>query len=206
MFERLFASLPMDRPNGEAEPWEPAGAQVPGFRELMEQAAGARFGLAIYRLHTSESAAHADSLVAGAYPELAAQAQCFGYDWYGCQYALDHNRRQGAEPLIIIFEPGTGEVLHIPETFLSFHQGIDRYRDVLADDLFEGWAASSPEYVPLPMDLCVGYRVPLFLGGSDTPDNFEVVDIDVYWTISGQLIQKVRGLPPGTPIRGITIE
>jgi hypothetical protein len=38
---------------------------------------------------------------------------------------------------------------------------------------------------------CIGYRVPLFLGGSDTVENLEKVDLDVYWHLHGQLIQKI---------------
>lgn len=48
---------------------------------------------------------------------------------------------------------------------------------------------------------CIGSKKPLFLGGEDTIENLESLDLDVYWHIMGQVIAKVRGLPPGTPIR-----
>jgi hypothetical protein len=47
---------------------------------------------------------------------------------------------------------------------------------------------------------CVGYKIPLFLGGEDGPDNFEISDLDVYWHITAQLIEKTKGLPIGTPV------
>jgi hypothetical protein len=50
----------------------------------------------------------------------------------------------------------------------------------------------------------VGYRVPLFLGGSDTLENLEVTDLDVYWTICGQLRLAAAQLPEGTAIKGIS--
>ena len=34
---------------------------------------------------------------------------------------------------------------------------------------------------------CVGYKVPLFLGGADDIGDLELADLDVYWTITGQL-------------------
>jgi hypothetical protein len=48
---------------------------------------------------------------------------------------------------------------------------------------------------------CVGYRKPLFLGGADNLTNVEMLDLDVYWTLTAQLIAKTRGLPAGTKIR-----
>jgi len=48
----------------------------------------------------------------------------------------------------------------------------------------------------------MGYRKPLFLGGSDEVENLEVSDLDVYWHIMGQIIRKTKGLPQGTPCSG----
>jgi len=45
------------------------------------------------------------------------------------------------------------------------------------------------------------YKRPLFLGGSDTTDNLEISDLEVYWLLMGQLIRQAKGLPAGTPVR-----
>jgi hypothetical protein len=50
---------------------------------------------------------------------------------------------------------------------------------------------------------CVGYRTPLFLGGSDDVANLEISDIDVYWTIMGQLRLKALNLPAWTAITSV---
>jgi hypothetical protein len=42
---------------------------------------------------------------------------------------------------------------------------------------------------------CIGYKVPLFLGGKDTTDNFEIADLEVYWEITCQLYHQVKDLP-----------
>jgi Domain of unknown function (DUF1851) len=47
---------------------------------------------------------------------------------------------------------------------------------------------------------CVGYQVPLFLGGKDSLENLEITDLDVYWSLSGQLRQGTWVLPPGTAV------
>jgi len=45
------------------------------------------------------------------------------------------------------------------------------------------------------------YKRPLFLGGSDTTDNLEISDLEVYWLLVGQLIREAKGLPSGTSVR-----
>ncbi len=50
------------------------------------------------------------------------------------------------------------------------------------------------------MDECVGYQTPLFLGGVDATTNLEICDVDVYWTLSAQILAQVGGLPVGAPI------
>ena len=100
-----------------------------------------------------------------------------------------------------MFEPGTGEALEIPANLNTFHDDglLDLGEAALAISFYEKWRSSggaAPDY-----DQCIGYRRPLFLGGEDGIDNMEVSDLDVYWHITGQLIQKTRGLPQGTPVR-----
>lgn len=55
----------------------------------------------------------------------------------------------------------------------------------LAEDFQKVWLANggrSPSYTE-----CVGYKVPLWLGGSDDIENLQTVDLDVYWHVTGQL-------------------
>ncbi len=54
-----------------------------------------------------------------------------------------------------------------------------------------------------PVGICVGYKKPLFLGGSDTTDNLELAKLEVYWEISAQLLNKTRDLPIGTHVNNI---
>jgi hypothetical protein len=45
-----------------------------------------------------------------------------------------------------------------------------------------------------------GYKVPPCLGGEYSIDNLEPTDIEVHFSLLGQIHKKVRTLPPGTPI------
>lgn len=67
----------------------------------------------------------------------------------------------------------------------------------LAVEFHKQWlesGGSAPRY-----EQCIGYKKPLFLGGTDGIDNLEVSDLDVYWHLMGQLIAYAKGAAPGTP-------
>ena len=130
----------------------------------------------------------------------------FGYDWLGSQFALDSGRTEDGEPLVLILEPGTGEALQVPQSFAAFHEQLDDFREpALSAGFFAAWVQANPGQMPLGRDECIGYRLPLFLGGKDTVDNLEVIDLEVYWSFCGQLRQGTRHLPPGTSIGQVSI-
>lgn len=73
----------------------------------------------------------------------------------------------------------------------------------VAYNFFKQWLGSGgvlPKY-----GQCAGYRKPLFLGGADETSNLEISDFNVYWTLTAQILNKVRGLPVGTRIGNITL-
>jgi Domain of unknown function (DUF1851) len=203
MFERFAASFRL----------MPAG-QVPGvlwaddrllaaagYRELAGRFAGCSFNDGIYRLHDEGTGPRGEAWITESFPRFASRACPFGYDWLGRQFAVDSERLEGGQPLVLLFEPGTGEVLEIPFSFARFHEELDELREpALAGSFFASWAQANPALLPLDVAQCAGYKVPLFLGGKDTLDNLEVIDLEVYWSVSGQLRQGTEALPPGTSI------
>lgn len=52
---------------------------------------------------------------------------------------------------------------------------------------------------------CYSCKKPLSLGGQLEPNNFERTDLQVHYSILGQLHQQTRNLRPGTKIDGIKI-
>ena len=179
--------------------------QVTGYHELAAEFAGCSFDGGLYRVHNSLTGPVAQCAVAEAFPEYADRATPFAFDWLGRQFAVDAARMVDHEPQILLLEPGTGEALEIPCGLVDFHNSeLVEYRDAaLASEFFEAWAETNPERLPIPMDSCVGYCVPLFLGGTDTIDNLEMVDLEIYWSICAQLRHGTASLPPGTSIAGI---
>ncbi|WP_301115180.1 hypothetical protein [Microbacterium sp.] len=107
--------------------------------------------------------------------------------------------------MILMFEPGTGEVLNIPVALsVFFHEEIVDYPDAaLAESFFAEWKASggrAPAFTE-----SVGYHTPLFLGGVDDVSNLALTDTAVYWDVVGQIRVRVRGLPAGARIGTVTI-
>ena len=47
---------------------------------------------------------------------------------------------------------------------------------------------------------CFGYQVPPTIGGAIAPENFEPIDVSVYFGLLGQIQQQVKALPDGAAI------
>jgi hypothetical protein len=203
MFERFAASFRL-LPAGQVPGPRWADGRlfaVAGYPELAARFAGCSFENGIYRLHDVGTGPRGEALIAESFPQLDYRACPFGYDWLGRQFAVDLGRLEGGEPLVLLLEAGTGEVLEIPFSFATFHEQLDELREpALAGSFFASWARANPDLLPLAVTQCAGYKVPLFLGGKDTLENLEVIDLEVYWSMSGQLRQGTHTLPPGTSI------
>ena len=161
---------------------------VTGFREFVALVAPGAYDGGLYFVHSVEAKGLADRLVADAFPEFAGRIDCFGRDWLGRQFSLDHARHHAREPLVLMFEPGTGEALEVPATFAKFHEIelVDHTEEALAASFFQAWQQVDTAG-PLHETECAGYKTPLFLGGADEVSNLERSDLDVYWSITGQL-------------------
>lgn len=176
---------------------------TPGYEDFMREHAGATFNEGVYRVHSLEARARLTCLVEQAYPMYRGQFAVFGCDWLGRQFALDSQRRENGQPLVVMYEPGTGQALEIPATFQGFHDEVLSLESdaALADVFFQDWLRAGHRG-PRPAE-CVGYKVPLFLNGEDTIDNLELTAMELSWELTAQLLAKTRGLPAGTPIRSV---
>lgn len=206
MYETFLSKFKVDEMHDEAMPSPfDYGFGASGFRAFFESYSGSSFNNGLYRIHLANQIDHWNHILAEAFPEFAKRLCCFGYDWLGRQFAVDNGRVENSEPLVLMLEPGTGEVLEIPVNFVTFHDDelVSYTNEVLAYDFYREWLSSGNEAPNIQQ--CVGYKKPLFLGGADEINNLELMDLEVYWGLSSQLISKVRGLPPGTPIDNISI-
>lgn len=176
------------------------------LRELLTSHGGNSFNQGLYRIISFGDVAYWSNLVLSAFPSFSGRVTCFGVDWLGRVFGTDSARLEDMRPGVVMLEPGTGEALEIPCNIESFHENeLIQYQEAaLAVGFYRQWRARGGA---LPDNTqCIGYKKPLFLGGSDTVDNLELSDLDVYWTISAELIQKTKGLPPGASIGKVSVE
>lgn len=185
----------------------PIDSEYPELRELFGEAVGATFDQGLYRVHDRASSDAITALVKEAFPEVAQKVgPCFGYDWLGRQFGLDLSRQDREKRFMVyMHEPGTGAVRPLPATVATFHEQIliDKPEAALAVAFFKEWAAQTKRrYLPLARKDCIGYKIPLFLNGKDEVSNLEVSDLEVYWSICGQLRNQAMR---GRPIRSVKI-
>ena len=183
----------------------PVGFSTSGYSDFMSKYAGLSVGGGLYRIHELEKIEEWNEIISEYFAEFRDRFSCFGFDWLGRQFALDRQRLLEGEPTVLMFEPGTGDVFEIPATFASFHDDeiVNYHKEALSSDLFASWSAL--QKAPLAHTECAGYKVPLFLGGQENVENLELIDMEVYWVVVGQLLTKTRGLPPETKIGNISI-
>lgn len=132
-----------------------------------------------YRNIPREKAAKYQELIRDAFPDNC-NVIPFGYDWLGRIFAVDGELNAN------MYDVATNDVFIIADIENFFKTELAEYADdLIAADVYEEWLQSGG--AKPPADHCIGYKVPLFLGGKDEFDNYELSDIDVYWTITGQL-------------------
>jgi hypothetical protein len=192
--------------NLDSRVWSyPALASVTGYARLADEARGATYDDGLYRFCDSDSGPMLLGLLTTMFPDFAQRGTPFGFDWLGRIFAIDIRRTEHGEPLVLLMDSGAGEALEIPLTFAQFHDQLDSLREpALAAGFFDRWANADPTSVPLPYGACIGYRVPLFLGGKDDVDNLEVTDLDVYWKLNAQLRSATKNEALGRRVHGVS--
>ncbi|MFC0545408.1 T6SS immunity protein Tdi1 domain-containing protein [Kutzneria chonburiensis] len=206
MYREFVSHYPPDSTGMTVSSSDPRLAALEGFAELAAIGAGASFGNGIVRVHSEGEMRRAQSLIKEAFPEYTNRILPVAKDWLGRQYAGLLDEEAGMVSQLLLIEPGSGDAFEIDCGIATLFD-VEFVADpvtYLATDLFAEWTIDHPE-TPKSGD-CVGFKVPLFLGGAGAVDNLEVTDEEVYWSIFGQLKAKTRDLPPGTGIGGVQID
>lgn len=199
MFERFLTRYPL--PEGSiGDVWEAKSLLgTPGYVELARRAAGLPLCGGLLRFADARAGESATEFIREGFPGLAGRAVPFAVDWIGRVTALDLARQPG----LLLIEPGSAAAFEIDESFVGFFN-LDVVDDpdlFLAAELLRLWQAAGGD-IP-GVGQCVGFKVPLFLGGVGSAANLEMTDLEVYWSFSAQLGGQARWLEPGTTIQGI---
>ena len=158
--------------------------------DVISKFGGHSFAKGLYRVISAENYNAWMERISQAFPRLPGITACFGYDWQGDVFAVNSKIQADGKPGVVLFEIGSADVLELPFNLENFHNvGLVEDTDgLLTADGYNKWLSRGgvqPSY-----DECIGYKVPLFLGGKDNYNNLELSDIDVYWHILGQIMQQ----------------
>jgi hypothetical protein len=121
-------------------------------------------------------------------PTFAGRITGFACDWLGRQFAVDRERLDAdGLPLLLLLEPATRQVLEIPTNLTQFVEVelINEAEACLAEQFYRRWCQSSGDDATIAGDECIGYRIPLFLGGKDEVENLERSNMAVYLSLMG---------------------
>jgi hypothetical protein len=203
MFDRFRTHYGQARGTEGRQPWLCENLiAVDGYQEFAREFAGGAFAGGLYRVHDSETGPQGEAAIAEVFADFEKRAIPFAFDWLGRQFAIDLARTEAGQPSILLMDPGAGEALEIPEDFVGLHERelVDYADAALAEQFFGEWKGDHRDQPPLQRGECVAYKIPLFLGGLDGLENVELSDLNVYWSMCGQLRRGTAHLAHGTPI------
>lgn len=114
----------------------------------------------------------------------------FAYDWLGRLYGLDRLGAWGRAGHVVRLVPGTGDIeaADIALSDFLYSKLPADHEDLPSEAYWRDWLSVGGR--PLATDECVGYRVPLFLGGEDDVPNLEIVPLRSYLSLCGQLASQ----------------
>jgi len=163
----------------------------------------------LYRVFTASEIAEWTGTARRAFPQFGERVTVFAADWLGRLFATDAARRDSRGlPMVLLLEPGTDEALELPVTVEGLHttELLEASDAALAASFYDDWRSDSGDAQPLTRGECVGYQVPLFLGGTDTTRNLQRTDMSVYWALAAQLREQSLGLSQGTPVAAVIMQ
>lgn len=201
-FKSAFASTAH---TGLPVPTQGQDLTVPDLALIISELGGQTFNHGLYRVLREDQLVASRDAMECVFPEYRGRIIPFAFDWLGRHFASDLARVENGRPLVLMLEVGAGEAMEIPVSALDFHnvELVEYADDALSAPFWNQWRMGNPG--DLAFTNCVGYKVPLFLGGADVVANLEVIDLSVYVEMCGQLRGKARTLPPGQSIRNIAI-
>lgn len=161
---------------------------------------GKEFADGVFKVFIKEDIIKWNNTTLEMFPDFEIEFILFGYDWLGRFYATNK-----LENIIYVFDPSTNDVLELEDKFANFINETlpQNANDILAVKLYKKWLRKNtkPSYAS-----CIGYKVPLFLGGKDNMSNYEESDLEVYWSLSAQIISQIKNQADGTIIDSLSIK
>ena len=101
---------------------------------------------------------------------------------------------------------GTGELLLVADSAEEFQPMLSDREFVMNAFAVQTIVSLQKAGITLKKGQIYSFKTPPILGGEYTVENLEATDIEVHFSVLGQICQQVKNLPPGTAITDIQIE
>ena len=162
---------------------------------------GRVYNRGLFRFLGFEGSAQASEHLREAFGPATADAVPVLVDWLG-RYGV-HEIVDGM-PRLVSYDVTRDE----REDLCGFADGIQRILlTPVALDLFdaEGFGAAQEALGLQAVEpgMCVGVKVPPFLGGTETLENREHDRLDVHWMWHGRVLAQARAMPAGARVQGV---
>lgn len=176
------------------------------LRAVIGLLGGKTFESGLYRVYRADQLVPRTQAVSRIFDINRPRAVVFAADWLGRQFAVCDSREPGSRRTVTCVDAGGADGFDTEQTIVEFHtQALVRQASAaLAYPFFQEWMGANPSEIP--PDKCVGYRIPLFLGGKDDLSNLELMEMGVYWHLCSELWDQVKDLPEGAPVGEITFD
>lgn len=141
----------------------------------------------LYNIYDTDTCLKMTRLCLEFFGEFQGYILAIGQDWLGYLYCADFSRLIDGKPKIIVFDINTRDIMDTANSIEKFHTvlAIDEVESSFNLELYNQW---KEHHKPIQKPgRCVGYRIPLALGGSDDIENMEEADTEVYWSITGHI-------------------
>ncbi|MBP6730714.1 MAG: DUF1851 domain-containing protein [Chitinophagales bacterium] len=171
------------------------------LKKFLQTEGGTSFCDGLYRIHTLGSSYFWTSVIENCFPKYKNRVHCFSFDWLGRMYAKGLDNK-----LIYMFDEATAKAYELKTSLQDFHsvEIMNHPDEILNEDYFTNWLNEYGR--TLSFDECVGFITPLFLGGEDQFNNYEIVDMEVNWETSFQIYNQIKGLPKNTIIDKVKLK
>ena len=201
MLKRFFSNFHPDQADTDF-----TAEGIDSAEEIIPRLSGTSFEGGLYRVHDNFMSQKWTKVVTEVFHQYEGRVKCFGCDWLGRQFALDFERVDEGNPQILLFQVGTGQVYEVPAGIIGFHDHIliEMAEPTLERSLYQNWReAGNPKLNP---SQCAGYKVPPIVGGRDEIENLILIDMEVEWQITAQLLEMASKIPAGSRIDSANIE
>ena len=161
----------------------------------------------IYTIVTRKESTILTKMVEAVFPMAGGKIAVYAVDWMGRLFSTDTGilDSKGAAT-ITCFDLAEPSSFTTDKNFEDFHNitAIDMMAELFNLEQYSQWIAKNDP--PDDGTSCIGYMIPLFIGGQDSQDNMEKMDRSVYLHTLCELWHSANKLPQGTIVQRVDFE